>query len=228
MANVILVVGDTGTGKSTAIQTLDSKETYIINCANKPLPFKGSGEIYKAGSNLSEIDSSTSILSVLETINTNAAAAHIKNLIIDDSGFIMSEIYFRKSAEKGYDKFTEIAKAYQSVLSKCKSMRANLNVAIMMHDEDMVSNGIIVGKKGKTVGKLVDDQYNPLSVVTIALFTEVSFDREGKPQYNFITNRCLRTGVIIPAKSPQGMFNSLQVPNDLSAVFKDAREFYGN
>jgi hypothetical protein len=98
----------------------------------------------------------------------------------------------------------------------------------MMHDEDMVSNGIIVGKKGKTVGKLVDDQYNPLSVVTIALFTEVSFDREGKPQYNFITNRCLRTGVIIPAKSPQGMFNSLQVPNDLSAVFKNAREFYGN
>lgn len=224
MANVVLVVGDTGTGKSTSTQSLEPKETYMINCANKPLPFKGSGEMYKAGTNLSEVDSAAAILPILEAVNTQAP--HIKNLIIDDSGFIMTELYFRKSAEKGYDKFTEIAKAYQSVLSKCKSMRADLNVAIMMHEEEMVSNGIIVGKKGKTVGKLVDDQYNPLSVVSVALFTDVSFDKEGNPQYNFITNRCLRTGVIIPAKSPRGMFDKLQIPNDLALVFRTAREYY--
>jgi hypothetical protein len=224
MANVFLIVGDTGTGKSTSIEALNPKETYIVNCANKPLPFQGSTELYKAGTNLTESDVAGSILPVLEAINTQAP--HIKNLIIDDSGFIMTELYFRKSSEKGYDKFTEIAKAYQSILSKCKSMRADLNVAIMMHEEDMVSNGIIVGKKGKTVGKMVDDQYNPLSVVTVALFTDVSFDKEGNPQYNFITNRCLRSGVVIPAKSPKGMFASLQMPNDLSKVFTQAREFY--
>ena len=54
-----------------------------------------------------------------------------------------------------------------------------------MHEEDSVSNGIIVGKKGKTVGKLVDDQYNPLSVVTVALFTDVSFDKDGKAIWSF-------------------------------------------
>jgi len=227
MANVILIVGDTGTGKSTSTQSLNPKETFIINCANKPLPFKGSGEAYNTTSkNLFEADAAASIIPMLDNIDKQAP--HIKNLIIDDSGFIMTELYFRKSAEKGYDKFTEIAKAYQSILSKCKSMRADLNVAIIMHEEDSVSNGIIVGKKGKTVGKLVDDQYNPLSVVTVALFTDVSFDREGKPQYSFITNRCLKSGIVIPAKSPQGMFETPQIPNDLSKVFTAARAFYGN
>lgn len=226
MANVVLIVGDTGTGKSTSMKSLDPKETYMINCANKPLPFKGSGEMYKTNVNLSEIDSSVAIVGVLNDIITKAP--HIKNIVIDDSGFIMTEIYFRKSTEKGYDKFTEIAKAYQSVLSKCKSMRADLNVAIMMHDEDQVSNGIIVGKKGKTVGKMVDDQYNPLSVVTVALFTDVSFDKEGKTQYRFITNRCKKDGIVIPAKSPEGMFETLQIPNDLKLVFQKTREFYGN
>lgn len=107
-------------------------------------------------------------------------------------------------------------------------MRPDLNIAIMMHDDDKVSNGIVTEKRGKTVGKMVDDQYNPLSVVTVALFTSVAFDKEGNPVYNFITNRCLVGGVVIPAKSPKGMFSSLKIPNDLALVFKAAREFYGN
>lgn len=99
MANVQLIVGDTGTGKSTSVETLDPKETFLINCANKPLPFKGSSELYKVGVNLFQSDSSASILPVLDAIDKNPV---IKNLIIDDSGFVMTELYFRKSAEKGY------------------------------------------------------------------------------------------------------------------------------
>ena len=182
--------------------------------------------MYKPNVGEYELDTANSINVLLKEVNTKAP--HIKNIVIDDSGFIMTELFFSKAEEKGYEKFTQIAKAYQSVLSTCKSLRGDLNVAIMMHEEDSVSNGIIVGKKGKTVGKLVDDQYNPLSVVTVALFTDVSFDKDGKPNYTFVTNRCLKSGVVIPAKSPQGMFDSLQIPNDLSVVFNSAREFYGN
>jgi hypothetical protein len=140
----------------------------------------------------------------------------------------MTELFFKKSSDKGYEKFTEIAKAFQSILSTAKSLRDDLNIAIIMHEDDLVSNGIIVGKKAKTVGKLVDDQYNPLSVVTVALFTDVSYDKEGNPVYSFITNRCLRQGVEIPAKSPEGMFAERLIPNDLNLVFKTAREYYSN
>jgi septin family protein len=152
MANVVLIVGDQGTGKSTSIESLDSKQTFMVNCASKPLPFKGSGELYKAGVNLYQGDGAPSIISVLDAVDKNST---IKNLIIDDSGFIMSEIYFKRAAETGFGKFTAIAQAYQSVLSRCKSMRSDLNVAVMMHEENEVSNSIIVGKKGRTVGKLV-------------------------------------------------------------------------
>lgn len=224
MANVILITGNTGTGKSRSLLGLNPKETYLINCANKPLPFVGSSAMYQAGVNMAVSHESSYIVAAMKQISEKAP--HVKRLIIDDSGFIMTELFFKKSSEKGYEKFTEIAKAFQSVLSTAKSLRDDLDVAFIMHEEDLVSNGIIVGKKSKTVGKLVDDQYNPLSVVTIALFTDVSYDKEGNPIYSFITNRCLRQGIEIPAKSPEGMFPEKLIPNDLNQVFLTAREYY--
>jgi hypothetical protein len=63
--------------------------------------------------------------------------------------------------------------------------------------------------------------------VSIAIFTSVTFSKDGAPEYNFITNRCLVNGIVIPAKSPRGMFDSLRIPNDLNIVFKAARDYYG-
>lgn len=226
MANVILLVGESGSGKSTSVKNLDPKETYLINGAGKPLPFKGSEDMYKVGTNLTQTSLSGEIVGVLDAIEKSAP--HIKNVIIDDSGFVMTDLYFEKSAEIGYGKFTVIAKAYQSILAKAKSMRKDLNICIMMHEENEVSGQVVIGKKHKTVGRLLDDQYNPLSVVTIALFTCINYDKDGLPTYTFITNRCRKDGITIPAKSPEGMFDELQIPNDLKVVFAKAREYYRN
>lgn len=225
MANVIAIVGDTGTGKSASLESLNPKETFIINCSNKPLPFGGSTELYSPEKkNMISMANAPSILAVMREIDKKAI--HVKNLILDDSGFVMTDIFFQKAMEAGYTKFTEIAKAYQSILSEAKSMRNDLNVAFMLHEEDEVSNAIKVKKKAKTVGKLVDDQYNPLSIVTIALFTHVSFDKELQAKYQFVTNRTMIGGVEIPAKSPKGMFKEILIPNDLDLVFKQATAYY--
>lgn len=227
MANVILVVGESGTGKSTSLRNLPSKETYLINCASKLLPFKGSTAMYSSKlANLYEGDGATLSANVVTAMNNANGAPHIKYLIIDDSNFVMTELFFKKSEETGYGKFTEIAKAYQQILAKAKTMRADLDIAIMMHEEDVVSNNIVIGKKAKTVGKLVDDQYSPASVVSIALHTLVTYDKENKAVYNFVTNRMNHKGAVIPAKSPDGMFKELLIPNDLAVVFKAAREYY--
>ncbi len=80
-SKLIGVVGETGTGKSTAIKHLDPKETYIINVASKELPFKGSGKLYNEDNrNYKEIDDPTEITRLLKTLSEKAP--HIKNVII--------------------------------------------------------------------------------------------------------------------------------------------------
>jgi hypothetical protein len=226
MANLVLIIGNTGTGKSTSIETLNPKETFIINCSNKPLPFRDSDNIYNMQQkNMVVLNQSAAIVTTLATV---AAQPHIKNIIIDDAGFIMSDLFFSKASEQGYGKFTEVALAFQKVVSTAKGLRPDLNMAIMMHAEDETSNNITVRLKPKTVGKMVDNQYDPLSVVSIALFTTVSYDKEDNALYQFLTNRSRINGIEVPAKSPKGMFETKTIPNDLSIVFAAAREYYKN
>jgi len=226
MARVTIICGDTGTGKSTSLKNLDPKETYIINTLNKPLPFKGSKSLYNAENrNTKSTDSYAEVYATLEAIDKKAT--HIKNLILDDIGFVMTTELFARAKENGFGKFTDIAQHMQQIIAYAKGMRDDLNVVFMFHDDDDISDRIKVGKKLKTVGKMVEDQYNPLGVVTCALFTNVSFDdKTGEAKYSFITNRTLKNGLVIPAKSPADMFASLEIPNDLSIVFKAMDEYY--
>lgn len=226
MARVTIVCGETGTGKSTSIKNLDPKETYIINVLNKPLPFKGSKSLYSTeAKNTKSTDSYQEVYGLLEAINTKAP--HIKNIIVDDIGFVMTTELFARSKETGFTKFTDIGLHMQQIISYAKNMREDINVVFMFHEEDDVSDRIKVGKKVKTIGNLLEDKYNPLGVVSCALFTNVSYeDKTGEAKYSFITNRTLKNGLVIPAKSPDGMFDTLEIPNDLSLVFKAMDEYY--
>lgn len=232
-----MLVGDTGTGKSSSIEKLNPEETFIINCMNKPLPFRGSSTKYnfaakknmlaanEAKKSYNTDDMAKGINALMNDLSSKRPT--IKNIILDDAGSIMSEMFFNKAEETGYSKFTAIAKSFQSILSTAKGLRDDLNVVIVMHEEDESSNSIKVKKKVKTVGKLVDDQYNPLMVVSIALFTTVVVEKDNTLSYKFITNRTFINHVEIPAKSPRGMFPELLIPNDLELIFQKAREYYG-
>lgn len=96
-----MIVGDTGSGKSTAIEALNPKETFVVNCLNKPLPFRGSSKMYcKENGNTISTTNVSDLLLIMDSINKKQL--HIKNLIIDDSGFIMTEMFFAKAMETGY------------------------------------------------------------------------------------------------------------------------------
>ena len=94
MAEGIIVIGDSGSGKSTSIggveelgiKGLDPKETIVINVKNKPLPFRGwknqyNGKISEGGNYFASANSEE-IIRVLKYISDNRP--EIKNVVLDD------------------------------------------------------------------------------------------------------------------------------------------------
>lgn len=225
MANLVCVLGPTGSGKSTSIKGLDPKETVIISVLNKKLPFKGSAKAYsRQNKNLFVMSQYDSIIQMMESISKNAP--NIRNIVIDDSIYIMRTEFFDKVNEKGYDKYNALADHFRRIIAKGTSLRDTLNVFLMLHTDTEESDGSIVRYKAATVGKLLDKMYNPLESVTVTLVALPKYAQDGTPEYGFYTNRCKVDGIEIPAKSPEGMFPELFMPNDLGLVVKAMNGYY--
>ena len=100
MANCVIILGKSGTGKSTSIKGLDPKETVIINTLKKRLPFKGSNSMYNTeNKNLFNIDDYTSVINYLTNISQKAT--YVKNVVLDDSIYVMRKEYFKRAKETG-------------------------------------------------------------------------------------------------------------------------------
>lgn len=226
MANICMILGKSGTGKSTSIKTLNPKETVIINILKKKLPFKGSNSMYSTeNKNLFNVDSHDQIVSLMKTIGEKLP--DIKNIIIDDCTYVMRKEYFKTAKMTGYNKFVDMAAHFQDVISTAENIRDSLNVFLLMHCEEITSDNSIVGYKPSTVGKLIDSSYNPVEVVPMVLFSAIKYDEKGNATYGFYTHRCMEGTVEIPAKSPNEMFEEDFIPNDLGAVVKAMTEYYG-
>lgn len=106
-------------------------------------------------------------------------------------------------------------------------MREELNVFLILHSEDVQSDKITTSYKVSTIGSLIDNQYNPVEVVPMVLYSSVKYDDKGNATYGFFTHRCIQNGVEIPAKSPADMFEEDFIPNDLKYVTDKMTEYYG-
>ena len=226
MSNFAIILGDTGSGKSTSIKSLNPKETVIINVLGKRLPFKGSNLSYsKENKNLFTSSDYNFVLSLLDNINNNAP--HVKNIALDDAIYIMRTEFFDRSKERGYDKYNELADHFRRIIAKCGSLRNDINVFMLLHIENVESDGSLVGYKSASVGKLLDKMYNPLESVAVTLFAQPKYDDKGVPTYGFYTHKMKVGGVELPCKTPEGMFEDDFIPNDLQAVVNAMNEYYG-
>ena len=220
-SKLIAVVGATGSGKSTSIKSLDPKETYIINVARKELPFKGANRLYNAeNKNYLEVDDALSIVKALQSISERGT--HIKQVILDDSNYIMGFSWVKKATETGFTKFSIMAKDMVTLLTDARKLRDDLKIFYFSHPEEVMDDGAIVSYKMKTAGKLLDNQIVLEGLFTIALYTHVDEDKNGDATYEFVTNRWKK----YPAKSPAGMFNATRIPNDLKDVCDRINEYY--
>lgn len=220
-SKLVGIVGATGTGKSTSIKHLNPEETYIINVAKKELPFKGSEKLYNTEKkNYKEVDDANEITRLLKTISEKAP--HIKNIVIEDSNYIMGFNMVAKATETGFTKFSIMAKDMVDLFRAARMLRDDITVFYLTHPETIEDGGEIIGYKIKTAGKLIDNQVLLEGLLTVCLYTTVDENKDGSTSYGFVTNRYRK----MPAKSPDGMFDELKIPNDLQFVVNSVKEYY--
>lgn len=220
MAKLAAIVGESGTGKSTSIKYLDPKETYIINTAGKELPFKGSEKAYNTeNKNYFEPTSPSDVLAKLKVVSEKAP--HIKQIIIEDSNYLMAFTLINKALETGYTKFTMLAKDMVNLIQEAKKLRSDLIIYYFTHSESVEDGDDIISYKIKTAGKMLDNQVVMEGLFTVILYTFVE-TKADKTTYSFVTNRIGK----LPAKSPEGMFESIKIDNNLQLVTDTIREYY--
>lgn len=227
MAEMIAVVGQSGSGKSRSVKGLNPEETLFISVASKPIPMKGYKSVYTplskdgtTGNYINTKDSNT-IIQILNLVDKKRL--DIKNVVIDDYQYLGGFEYFARAQEKGYEKFSVIADMISKPVIKGVDLREDLKIFVLTHDE-MTQENFKPLRKIKTVGKMVDSALTMEGLFTVVLFTDVNKDDAENIQYGFITNSDGST----TAKSPEEMFDSNIIDNDLGLVAKSIDEYYGN
>lgn len=221
-STLVLVIGASGTGKTTSLETLPPKETVLINVMGKRLPFPDADE-YVEGKNMFVTASASEILSLIEKFKDNSYMPEVKNIVVDDGQYIMASEFMQKIRVTGYEKWNQMAEGIWKILVAASKMRGGLKIFFLTHEETVVVGSTVTEKKMKTLGKLLDDKLTPEGMSTIVFFSGVSVGEPGKPRdYYFQTQH----DGVSPAKSPRGMF-PLLIANDLDVVSKRIDEYYG-
>ena len=202
MATIVLVIGDSGTGKSASLRNFKDNEILVINSAGKPLPFKNHFEQITP-----DFESLTrDVKKALETTDK-------KVVVIDDAQYIMSFQYMRRIKENGWDKWNDIQGDFFNIIQEAKNLPSDVVVYFLSHlQRDDAGH-----EKVKTMGKMLDEKITIEGLFTIVLKTSVN---DG--QYYFLTqNSGLDT-----VKSPIGMFDTYAIDNDLKYVDTKIRNYY--
>ena len=234
MSNLVLILGESGSGKSTSIKGLDPQETIVFNVLGKRLPFKGSNSLYNASNknliNREKFEDSVEKKTWEKTIdfieNISEKFPNIKNIVIDDATYLMRREFFSRVKDKGYDKYNELADHFRRIIDACAMQRDDLNIFMLLHMETVETEGNILTYKSSSVGKLLDKLYKPEENTAITLIAMPKFDDKGKASYGFYTHKCRVNSIEIPAKSPADMFEEDFIPNDIALVVKAMKEYY--
>lgn len=215
MSRAIAVMGESGSGKTTAMRTLDPKETYYIDCDGKGLSWKGWRQQYnKENVNYFRSDNQDSIVALMSRISEKKP--EIKNIVIDTANSIMVADEFRRMKEKGYDKWQDLAMSVYTITTTASKLRDDLNVIVLFHvqiekDENTGRQFTRILTNGKMLNKVGLEKY----------FTTVLLSkRNDSGEYVFETKTNNST-----VKTPLDAFEKEQIPNDMQAVLDVLKEY---
>lgn len=211
MSTSILILGESGTGKSTSLRHLAHEQTMLINVLGKPLPFRGSKSKYKPLSadgvtgNYYASDDPLKIQRLIKKVNDERP--DIKYLVLDDFGFTISHSFMRKSHLNGFGKFSDIARETFGIFQAIQDIRDDLYFIVIMHTEVDPT-----GKhKAKTIGRAIDNYVN-----IEGSFTYVFHALTTENNYFFLTNNDGQH----TCKTPLGCFEEQKIGNDVFEIIK--------
>lgn len=204
----IMVLGKSGSGKTTGIRNLDPKHTVICQVEKQRLPVKTKFPMTLKPANY------TNIMALFKECN-EGKRPDIKTIVLDDSQFLIVNEFFDKAAEKGYDKFTSIALNFRNLIHWVNIGLPDDVTVYFLHHTQVDDFGQV---KAKTIGKMLDEKLTVEGCFDIVLMTERNQDG-----WWFRT----QTSGSDPVKTPMEMFADELIPNDLAIVDKAVREYYG-
>ena len=214
MSTAILILGESGTGKSASLRNLDPAHTLLIQAVKKPLPFRSAGWKYlpEPGGNMYVSDQSEQIINAIRKTRKSV-------IVIDDFQYIMSNEFMRRVTDveignAAFAKYNEIARHAWDILTASSSLPDNKRVYILSH----TSTDDFGRTKIKTIGKLLDDKIVIEGLVSIVLKTVVM-----NGAYLFST----RNSGSDTVKSPIGLFEADFIDNDLALIDSNIFEYYG-
>lgn len=200
MAIIVMVYGQSGTGKSASLRGFDPAKVAVINVSGKPLPFRTAMKTLNTDN--------------YEKIRAAMYKTERKSIVIDDATYLMVDEFMRTVKVTGFQKYNDLALNYFTLINQAAALPDDRIVYFLGHSE-VDANG---NEKFKTIGRLLDEKVTLEGKYTIVLKTVV---QDGK--YLFSTHNSGQDTV----KTPIGMFGDDLIPNDLAAVDKVIREYYG-
>ena len=195
----VLVLGHSGSGKSTSLRNFEEGEVGIFNVAGKPLPFR---------KKLTKLDRC-----VYNQIHNSLAKNALRAYVIDDANYLMAFQNFRLAKQTGYGKFTDMAVNFEQLLEAANDTDSDTIVYFFMHP-DYDDSGRM---KAKTIGKMLDNQLTIEGMFPIVLLADS--DDSG---FHFVT----KSDGTTPVKAPMGMFADDKIDNDLKAVDAAIRDYW--
>lgn len=195
----ILILGESGSGKSSSLRNFDIGELLVLNVAGKLLPFR---------KKLERLDNAR-----YSTIGKALQEKKYKRYVIDDSQYLLAFELFNKVKESGYGKFTDMAVRFYNMIQFIISSTPEDCIVYLFHHIQNTEHGI----KAKTIGKMLDDQLTVEGLFSVVLMAEYDNGR-----YCFRTS----TNGNDTVKSPMGMFGEKQIDNDLKLVDQAIRSYW--
>jgi len=212
MAIPVFCIGRSGSGKTYSIKNFKADEVGVISVEKGRLPFKTDIKTVRIPKDFSTANTSAQLNAAkyawIELIISKSKA---KSIIIDDSQYLLVNELFDRSKEKGYDKFTDIAVNFRNLVHYVNDMPDDDKIVYFLHHSEADTDG---REKAKTIGRMLDEKLTLEGCFDIVIYCQ---------DHKFYT----QGDGMSTAKTPEGMFEDSEIPNDLKAVDTAIREYYG-
>lgn len=214
MAIPVLIMGPSGSGKTFSLKNFDPDEVGVISVEKGRLPFRSKIKVARIPkfTDSAEVNTYAQLNAAKYSwIMNTIRVAKVKSIVVDDSQYLMVNELFDRAAEKGYDKYTQMAANFRNLIHYINELPEDDKIVYFLHHSETGPDG---REKVKTIGKMLDEKLTVEGCFDIVLYCQ---------DHKFFTQSNGQS----TAKSPDEMFDSIEIPNDLKMVDTRIREYWG-